>query len=115
MAKIFGVHEYVLKPGVDVREFEAAILQAEERGLLVLPGLVEYHFLKGLKGRRNGSYVAIWVFESRTAWERLWGTPEHPIDKRDYPPNWKVWEDGVLAPFLDCEPDRIMYTDYEEL
>ena len=115
MSRIFAVHEYVLKPGVDVSEFERAIRQADQRGLLVLPGLVDHFFLKGLKGCRNGCYAAIWVFENRAAWERLWGTPDHPIGKQDYPSNWKVWEDEVLAPFLDREPDTITYTDYEEL
>ena len=29
--------------------------------------------------------------------------------------DWKVWEDEVLVPLLDREPDTITYTDYEEL
>jgi hypothetical protein len=115
MSRIFAVHEYVLKPGVDESAFERAIRQAEKQGLLSLPGLVEHSFLKGLKGHRKGSYAAIWVFESRAAWERLWGTPDHPIGKQKYPDNWKVWEDEVLAAFLDREPDTIAFTDYEEL
>ncbi len=115
MARIFGIHEYMLKPGVNENEFERAIQKAEERGLFKLPGLVDHYFLKGLKGRRRGCYVAIWVFESRKAWEGLWGTPDHPITKPDYPRQWKVWEDQVLAPFLDRDPDTITFTDYEEL
>lgn len=113
MSKIFAVHEYVLKPGVDESEFERALRQAEDRELLVLPGLVEHYFLKGIKGHRSGSYAALWVFESRSAWERLWGTVDHPISMQGYPANWKVWEDEVLGPFLDREPDTITFTDYE--
>ena len=109
------MHEYVLKPDADGSQFERAIRQADARGLFVLPGLIDHYFLKGLKGCRKGCYAAIWVFESQATWERLWGTPEHPIGKQDYPPNWKVWEDEVLAPFLEREPDTITYTDYEEL
>lgn len=113
--RVFGIHEYVLKPGVDEREFERAIRQAEKRGLLRLPGLVDHYLLKGLKGHRRGHYAAIWVFESREAWESLWGSPDHPLGKQDYPANWKVWEDEVLAALLDRDPDAITFTDYEEL
>jgi hypothetical protein len=100
---------------VDVSELERAIRQADERGLLVLPGLVDHYFLKGPKGCRNGCHAAISVFKSRAAWERLWGTPDDPIGKQEYPSNWKVWEDEVLAPFLNLEPNAIIYTDYEEV
>jgi len=115
MARIFAVHEYVLKAGADPEVFQRAIHAAEERGLFRLPGLVDHYFLKGIKGRRRASYAALWVFESREAWERLWGTPECPLTKQDYPPNWKVWEEEVLASFLDGDPDQIVFTDYEEL
>ena len=80
-----------------------------------LPGLVEYHFMKGIKGSRSGYYAAIWIYESREAWERIWGTPEHPIRKEGYPENWKIWEEEIVMPFLDREPDKIELTAYEEL
>lgn len=115
MPRIFGIHEYVLKPGVDHDQFERAVRQAEELGLFKLPGLLDHYFLKGLKGYRKGCYAAIWVFESREAWENLWGTPDHPVGKQDYPRNWQVWEKQVLTPLLDREPDAITFTDYEEL
>jgi hypothetical protein len=115
MSRIISIHEYILKPGVEEAEFERSIQKARQRGLLSLPGLVEYHFLKGLKGTRSGCYAAIWIYESREAWERLWGTPERPRPKQDYPENWKVWEEEILAPFLDRDPDTITFTAYEEL
>ena len=115
MSKVLSVHEYILKPGVDERQFENAIREARNRGLLQLPGLTDYHFVKGIKGSRKGCYAAIWVYESREAWEKLWGTPENPRRKADYPENWKVWEDEVLAPFLNEDPDKIKFTAYEEL
>jgi len=115
MARIFGVHGYVLKRGVKEEDLERAFRQAEERGLLSLPGLVERHFLKGVKGKRKGRYASIWVFESREAWEKLWGPPERPLTKKDYPANWKIWEDEILAPLLDRDPDKITFTDYQEL
>ena len=112
---MFGIHEYVLKPGEDEYEFQRAVRQAEGRGIFKLPGLVDHCFLKGIKGERIGSYAAIWVFESREAWEQLWGTLEQPLRKQDYPENWKVWEEEVLAPFLDRQPDTITFTAYEEV
>lgn len=115
MSKVISIHEYVLRRGVDERDFEKAIQEAEERGLLDLPGLVEHHFVKGIRGSRSGFYAAIWVYESKEAWEDLWGRPEHPRGKEDYPENWKVWEDEILAPLLGEDPDRINFTAYEEL
>ena len=115
MAKIVSMHEYVLRPNVGSTQFEEAIISARDRGLLQLPGLEACYFLKGIKGARSGHYAAIWVYESREAWEELWGTPEHPLGQQDYPDNWKAWEQGVLAPFLDREPDTIEYSAYEEI
>ncbi len=115
MPRIISIHEYILKSGVDEQGFERAIREAEKRGLLRLPGLLEHHFVKGIRGLRKGCYAAIWVYESRKAWERLWGKPDRPPTKEEYPENWKVWEDQVLAPFLRQDPDRINFTAYEEL
>ena len=51
MARVISIHEYDLKPGADVAAFRRAIRDAERRGLFALAGLVEHHFLKGIKGR----------------------------------------------------------------
>ena len=115
MPEVISVHEYVLKPEADPAAFEAAIQAARERGLLRLPGLVDYHFLRGIRGTRRDQYTAIWIYESRAAWEALWGPVDAPRSKEDYPESWKIWEDEVLAPFLDQDPDKISYTSYEVL
>jgi hypothetical protein len=115
MPKVISIHDYVLKPTVDGRQFEAAIRRAQARGLFDLPGLIAYHFVKGIKGARQGHYTAIWIYDSREAWERLWGSLEYPHRKHDYPQHWQVWEDEVLAPFLAQAPDTITFTSYEEL
>jgi hypothetical protein len=73
MPRVISVHEYDLKPDVQEAAFENALHDAERRGLLELPGLTGHYFLRGLKGARRGAYTAIWIFESREAWERLWG------------------------------------------
>ena len=86
MARVISIHEYDLRPGADVAAFERAIRDAEARGLFALAGLVEYHFLKGIKGARRDAYSAVWIFESREAWEELWGSleaPHPPADRLD--------------------------------
>jgi len=115
MARIISIHEYDLKPRSDARQFEQSIRDAEARGLLQLPGLIAHHFIKGTKGARRGAYAAVWVYESREVWERLWGTPEQPRSPQEYPENWKIWEEEILAPFLAQHPDAIRFTAYEEL
>jgi hypothetical protein len=115
MGRIVSIHEYDLRPGVDTDQFEHALRDAEARGLLRLPGLVTHHFIKGIKGGRRGAYAAVWVYESREAWERLWGTLAHPRSPQEYPDTWKIWEGECLAPFLRTHPDAIRFTTYEEL
>ena len=115
MSRVISVHEYELCADADPEEFEAAIQDAREEGLLTLPGLEDYHLLKGIKGARVHRYGAIWIYESRAAWEALWGPPDDPIEKPDYPENWKIWEDEVLAPYLSEDPDTIRFTSYREL
>ena len=61
MSNVISIHEYILKPGVSERQFESAILGAKKRGLLHLPGLVDYYLVKGIRGSRNGSYAAVWT------------------------------------------------------
>lgn len=115
MSKVISVHEYTLRAGVEVEEFERALNQAINSDLLVLPELQDFHIVKGLRGERQGCYAAIWVYTSREAWERLWGPSHQPRPKAAYPPAWQTWEDQVLAPFLDRDPDRITYTAYQEI
>ena len=62
MARVISIHEYDLKPGADVTAFEQAVRDAERRGLFAFAGLVEHHFLKGIKGARRDAYCAIWIF-----------------------------------------------------
>jgi hypothetical protein len=114
MTRIISIHEYALKPGIDAAGFERAVRSAEARKLFDLPGLVEYRFVRGIKGRRRNGHAAIWVYESREAWERLWGSPDQPRGPADYPAAWQVWENEILAPLLAEAPDAIAFTAYEE-
>ena len=115
MPRIISVHEYDLKPGSNPAQFEQALRDAEARGLFDLPGLVGHHFVKGVKGARRDAYAAVWVYESREAWERLWGTIEGPREREKYPEKWRIWEEELLAPVLSGHPDAIRFTAYEEL
>jgi len=115
MPKVISIHDYILKPGVEEHQFENALRTAQERGLFHLSGLVAYHFVKGIKGERQGQYTAIWIYKSREAWEALWGSVEQPRGKHEYPANWQIWEDDILAPLLTQEPDVIRFTSYEAL
>jgi heme-degrading monooxygenase HmoA len=115
MGRIISIHEYELKPGIAPEQFERLLGDAEARGLLQLPGLIAHHFVKGAKGARRGAYAAVWIYESREAWERLWGTAEQPRPPEEYPDAWKIWERECLAPFLADHPDAVRFTAYEEL
>jgi hypothetical protein len=115
MARIISVHEYDLTPGSGPAQFEQAIRAAEGRDLFDLPGLIAHHFVRGVKGARNGAYAAVWIYESREAWERLWGTVEQPRAPREYPEKWRIWEEELMAPILSSHPDAIKFTTYEEL
>jgi len=115
VGKVVSIHEYCLKADADPAAFEQALRNARESRLLDLPGLSAFYFAKGIRGERTNQYVAVWIYESRDAWEKLWGPMDRPKSACEYPSNWLAWEEKVLAPFLDCEPDRITLTAYEEL
>ena len=114
MKRVISVHEYELKNSISGGQFEAAVENARKRELFDLPGLMKYYFLKRIRGTREVEYIAIWIYESRAAWERLWGKADSPLKKEDYPEKWKIWEDEILAPLLAQDPDRIDYAAYEE-
>jgi hypothetical protein len=115
MGRIISIHEYELKANTIESDFERSIIEAKKQGILQLPGLVDYYFVKGIRGFRNKKYAAIWIFEHREAWENLWGPVDHPRKKKDYPENWKIWEEKILTPYLICDPDKIVFTSYEEI
>src|SRR3989442_15583940 len=115
MGRIISIHEYDLKPGTNIGQFERILRDAEASGLLLLPGLMAHHFVKGAKGVRRGAYAAVWIYESRGAWERLWGSPERPRGPQGYPDTWQVWEEGLRAPFLRDHPHVVRFTGYYEL
>ena len=65
MSKVVSIHEYTLKPDADARAFEKAISGARRRGLLYLPGLVDIHFVRGIRGARRGRYADLLGLDRR--------------------------------------------------
>ncbi len=113
--RIVSIHQYTLRSGIDPERFIDAVRQARTRGLFDLPGLIEYRFVRRIRGSGGSELAAIWVYESRQAWERLWGPVHQPLAPDAYPDSWKVWENELLRPLLDCDPDKITFAAYEEL
>jgi len=111
---VVSVHHYELSESADESDFRAAVAEAERRNLFErVPGLIEYRIGQGIKGDRAGRFAAIWIYESKTVWEDVWGSVDDPNPKSEYPDAWLVWEDDLLAPILAENPDRIEYTSYE--
>jgi hypothetical protein len=115
MAKVISIHYYELKSSISSEMFELAFKNARQKCLFKLPGLSRFHFLKGIRGHRKGKYAAIWIYESAEDWIKLWGSPDRPNPKQAYPYNWKIWEDEILSPLLEGDPDKIDFTSYEEI
>src|SRR2546429_3952992 len=105
MVRMISIHEYDLRPGSSAERFEQAFRAAEARGLFELPGLTAHHFAKGVKGARQDAYAAVWIYESREAWERLWGTLERPLGRTEYPEKWRGLGGGLACP-LPCGRTR---------
>jgi hypothetical protein len=115
MGRMISIHEYELKVEVAPEVFEHTFKRAAQEGLFELPGLVDHVLLKGIKGSRRNQYTALWMYEDRVAWERLWGPPEDPHGPDSYPERWQTWEREFLKPLLSTDPDRITFTAYEEI
>ena len=113
--RILSIHEYKLKSGVTEKNFEQAVKAAIKKDLFVLPGLVDYHFLRRIRGTRQTDFAAIWIYQDKNAWEQLWGKTDSPSKKEEYPEKWQIWENEILAPLLREDPDQIYYAAYEVL
>ena len=111
---LVSIHHYELAPDASATDFREAVRTAERRDLFDLPGLVDYRFLRGIKGARRGQFTALWYYESRDAWEAIWGTVEDPVPPAEYPDGWQAWEE-LLEPILASDPDAIDFTTYEVL
>ncbi len=69
MAKVYGIHNITLKPGVKVEDFEKFVIEDVNS----LPGFesLEFYILKGDKGERDGKYIVVAEIESVESRERF--------------------------------------------
>lgn len=111
---MISVHEYELADGKSRADFVEAVRTAESRGLFDIEGLREHEFLLGVRGAGEGEPAALWRWESRQAWEELWGPAGDPKPPAEYPERWREWE-ALLHPLLSEDPDEIRFTSYREL
>lgn len=111
---MISLHEYELAPGATREDFLRAAREAERRGLFDLDGLEDHVFLEGVRGTGAGRPAALWRWESREAWEELWGPVGDPEPAAEYPPEWREWE-KLLEAVLAEDPDEIRFTSYREL
>lgn len=105
--KVYTVHEHNLRSSADRAAYETAIGQAIQE--LRIPGLLHAYHLKAFKGKRQGAYAVLWIYENRDAIIQNFGTPENP----KWPEAWLHYENEVLAPFIDEHPDKIRFSAYE--
>jgi hypothetical protein len=69
MAKVLGIHDIELQPGVSTEEFERAIraVGGAQRG-------VKIYFARGDRGARAGKYIMVVEVESVERRDQLWPT-----------------------------------------
>ncbi len=91
MAKVYGIHDLELKPGVSAEEFESFVAQ-EVNTMPPIPGWT-WAISKGDRGDRIGKYVMIFEIESVEVLDR-----DLPLD--DGPsPDMKKWFEATDAVF----------------
>ncbi len=114
MPGLISIHRYQLRPGATPAQLREAFRSALQQRLFAISGLRAARMLQGIKGERRGQLAALWEYESRVAWEALWGPPDAPKAPDQYPERWKTWE-ALLAPLLDRPPDMVTLSAYEVL
>lgn len=103
---VFSFHEHELKPNANVENYEIEI----QRTLVALkiPGLLQVHLVKGFKGERCGRYGVLWIWENEQCIKDNFGTLDNP----KWPADWLHYENEILAKYLTCHPDKILFTAY---
>jgi hypothetical protein len=111
MAKVHGIHDIVLNPGVSGEEFE----QFFTREMMAAPELsgVRLHLWKGDSGERAGQYAAVLEIDSVATRDRHFPTEDAVGEEAQqvFQAQQGLWERwGHLASVPDGE--RTIYTDY---
>ena len=71
MAKVFGIHEVELRPGVTAEEFERFLTQEYIPGAAPLPAGWQVSYLKGNRGERVGKFAILFEIASVEDRDRL--------------------------------------------
>lgn len=79
MAKVYGIHEVELRPGVTEQELEKYFTQEVMR-MPVYPGW-KIRLLKADRGERRGKYAILFELDSVEARDRIWPTPDGKSDE----------------------------------
>ena len=114
MARVFGMHEVELRPGVDPQEFERFVTE-ELSAVPQFPGWRSY-LLKGDRGVRTGKYLWIFEVDSVAARDRFAPTPdtdsaEAEEFQRQHPETITMYEKWGTFTLPGTGPDHI-FTDY---
>jgi len=110
MAKVFGIHEIELRPGVKEEDFER-FLTEEAVQLPQFQGW-KFHFAKADRGVRTGKYAVIFEIESVAARDRYapqsdTGSEEAQRDEAPYATVLEKWSKLATIPGSDTT-----FTDY---
>ena len=105
MSKVFGVHPFLLKYGVNPEDFEQFVRDEVPR----LPKLngVKLYILKGDRGDREGRYLMLLETDSVELRDQYWPTPNTISDEA----NHLLTALGAFGRFTDG-PGSPLSTDY---
>jgi hypothetical protein len=79
MAKVFGIHEIELRPGVTAEEFEQFMADAMPKWPQ-FEGFTAY-VAKGDRGAHAGKYILVFEIESTEARDRYYPAPDMPSEE----------------------------------
>lgn len=105
MAKVVGIHNLELQPGVKAKDFEKFFREEWLVGTFDLSG-VKTLLLKGDKGKRDGKYLMMIEFDSFDDRSRLFIDEAETTE--EVKQMWQQWK--KLRTFVSTE-----FTDYVEL
>jgi len=114
MAKVFGLHEIELRPGVTDEEYEQ-FLRDKVSPLANFPGW-KWYLLKGNRGERDGKYLLLLEIESVEARDRFAPMPDQDSEEsrqftEAHPENLAVFAE--LEKMGSMPGASTVYSDYE--
>jgi hypothetical protein len=115
MARVFGLHEIELNPGVNEEDFENFFLNEVTKAAFY-PGW-KVRLLKGDRGARKGKYLMLVDIESLEARERFSPTPNEASEEANqFDQEHKDELEPVFQKWATFSPTQIgqnsIYTDY---